>query len=412
MKRRFIVNTKGSDTIDLKDKRFKKQILRWGRWFHDNAQDGVFEVTKDKVSQLVKNFKEKVIENVPVLRGHHTQDEADANPDLIAGEIEDLELQDDGLYAVIKTTDDKADEQIGTKYKNVSLSIDEDYEDHESGDAKGWVARHLALTTEPYIKKLDPSFIALSEKEDREIVILNLQEENMKKKDKSKEVELEEEKKEEAQVEETKTNGDETVKEKATEEKAEEAKEEASTEEKADETKTEEAKIEETAEEEVAEENNADDVEEDVEGSEKEPKEKVQDDSDEQAELEADESNDTDLSESERKVKSLEKKVKVLEQKDIETRVNTYLSEGKILPAQRDVAMQLLQAKESVNLGEGGSKNVAELFETFVKNSTPQVDLSERGVQPKTNEGSDSTPKQVLGTMDEKTFKKYVNLYK
>ena len=84
----------------------------------------------------------------------------DKNPDLVAGYVEDLALEDDGVYAIIKTVDDDADTEIARKYKNVSASIDSNYQNHETGDWVGWVMRHLALTVEPYIKSLNPNFIA------------------------------------------------------------------------------------------------------------------------------------------------------------------------------------------------------------------------------------------------------------
>jgi hypothetical protein len=159
----FINLNDGSIDYDLADKRYKKQILRFGKWLYDDAENGEFEVTKEKAEEMVKNFKERVIENVPVTRGHVSQEELDKNPDLIAGYVEDLDVEEDGVYAVIKTVDDDADTEIASKYKNVSASIDSNYQDHEKGNFVGWVMRHLALVTEPYIKKLNPNFIALAD---------------------------------------------------------------------------------------------------------------------------------------------------------------------------------------------------------------------------------------------------------
>lgn len=383
------------DTVQLKDKRFKKQVLRVGKWLYDNATSGgpgVFEVTKEKAKELVENFKNRVIENVPVTRGHVRQSEMDKNPNLVAGYVEDLELDDDKVYAVFKTEDDDADEEIGKKYKNVSLSIDENYEDHESGQDKGFVARHLALTVEPYIKKLDPKFVALSDELDKPVVNISLEENMAEEKKKEKEAPKEEA----AQKVEKEAEAPEEKKEVA--EKAE-APEETAVAEKDEEEAAPEPKPqdEEKEEEEV------------TEGSEKDLSD-TETESEEQAEPEAAEEDD-DVTELSEQLRTKDAELAELREKEVETQYKKLLSEGRVLPAQKEEAMALLKNSESVELAEGESTKVSELFKSFIEKSTPQVDMSEKGVSTSKTKKDSDTPDSVL-FRDKKIRDKYLNLYK
>lgn len=403
----YFVNLNDSKGVDLADKKYKKQILRYGKWLYEDAPDGEFEVTPDNAKVLVDNFNKKTVENVPVTRGHVTQEEMDKNPKLIAGYVEELEIQDDGVYAVIKTADDDADEEIETKYKNVSVSIDSNYQDHETGSMMGWVMRHLALTTEPYIKALNPNFIALSDEYDKKIVSINLEDAEQDNKEEVK-TEAKEEVKQEAKQEvkqeikeEAKQEAGQEAKEEAKQEVEQEAKGEAKEEMKQEvkeevkeegkqETKEEvketpeqmEARIRQTVKEEILKELEAKEKEEktgtNTDGAEKDPK---------QSEVKM--SENTKLSELEQSLKLAKSKIKTLELKELEGEVDDLIERGKVLPAQRDITLLLLRNKAVVNLAEGKSDNVANLFKSFLNNTLPQVDLSEKGVPPKTKETKD-----------------------
>ena len=401
----YVVDLADTENVNLADKKYKKQILRFGKWLYDSANSGgsgVFEVTKERAKELVRNFKEKALENVPVTRGHATISEVDRNPDLVAGYVEDLELGEDGVYAVFRTADDRADEEIETKYKNVSSSVDENYEDHETGESRGFTLRHLALTTEPYIKKLKPQFVALSDEYDKNIININLT--DMAKK---KDVNLEEGTKvEETKAEETKT--DEAAK--TTEETTETT--EATDEAKKDESTEATQGAEETAE--AKEEEGTEKKEEDVEGSEKDVEEKTgtkEEEAKEEAkeEVEEETKEEVELSEVEKQLRESQDKIAKLEAEKAESKVEVLLSEGKILPVQKEETLALLQNKEMVNLAEGESKSVSELFDAFLSKNAKQVDLSEKGVQvTKTKETSEG--KSYLG-LPKKEFDRAINLY-
>lgn len=346
----MLIFTNNDNLIELSDKRYRKQILRLGEWRHSTARDGVLSVTKEKALRMVENFKNKVIENVPVLRGHHTQAQAEANPHLIAGYVEDLELADDGVYAVLNL-EDEATQEVGKKYKNVSAAIDESYQDHESGSLMGEVIRHIALVTEPYIKKLDPNFIALSEGSTLLInqTIMASEKDQVEKTD--EEVETTEE----------------VATEEATTETTEETTETVETEEKPEETETEETKEEEEVEE------------------------------------------TTELSEVEAEIKRLQKENKELREREIETEFSVMLSEGKVIPAVKDEYIALRSSSETIYLSEDKSESVSELIKSFVSKLPEMVKLGEAGVS-----GGESgvelseKEKKELATVSEEARKKYL----
>lgn len=130
--------------------RFKKELLREGTWFHRAAKDGVLKVTKDTLNSLVKNFKEKVLDNVFVPLGHPIGDDPSKN----VGEVVDLEASDDGkLMAEIEVKDEGIAEKIKKGLiKGISASLVEDYVRKDTGENVGPVLFHAALVSEPYIK--------------------------------------------------------------------------------------------------------------------------------------------------------------------------------------------------------------------------------------------------------------------
>lgn len=131
-----------------------KQILRYGEWKNPNAKNGILSITKEYVKQLVENFKHTPF--VPVLRGHVANNDAEANPGLIITKnIKELNADDSGLNAIFEVEDGELD-----KYNDVSASIDEAYENHETGSIIGATLKHIALVVDPYIKGLG-NFIPL-----------------------------------------------------------------------------------------------------------------------------------------------------------------------------------------------------------------------------------------------------------
>ena len=156
-------------------KTVQKQILRYGEWKNPNAKNGVLSITKDYIQQLVDNFKHTPF--VPVLRGHVANNDAEANTDLIvAKNITDLSMDEQGLNATFEVDESELD-----KYNDVSASIDEAYENHETGNIIGATLKHIALVVDPYIKGLR-NFVPLKDKVN---YLINLSDIQMAKTEKS-----------------------------------------------------------------------------------------------------------------------------------------------------------------------------------------------------------------------------------
>ncbi len=137
--------------------KFRKQILKLGKWFHWDADGGVLNVTEETIDNIIKNFKKKVIENVFVPLTH-TND-----PSKNAGEIIGLEKTEEGLDAVIEIKDETIAEKIAKGLiKCISASLDPNYKIKKSNKFAGPTLLHAALVSEPYIKGMG-SFIPLAE---------------------------------------------------------------------------------------------------------------------------------------------------------------------------------------------------------------------------------------------------------
>ena len=138
-------------------------MLRYGTW---NYGKDKLNIDENLVNQLKQNFLHSPF--APVTRGHIDQEEMEKNPYLIVSKnIKGLEIKDDGLYASMEL-----DDQDLEKYNDVSVSIEPNYENHENGKDMGWILKHVALVTNPFIKGLKP-FTELQESHN---ILINLSE--------------------------------------------------------------------------------------------------------------------------------------------------------------------------------------------------------------------------------------------
>lgn len=137
--------------------KFRKQILKLGKWYHWNAEEGILNVTKEILEKIVKNFKDKVLDHVTVPLTHSS------NPALNTGEVTDLIQTKEGLDAICEIKDLSVVEKIKNGLiKSISASLDPNYLNKETGSFMGPVVLHAALVQEPYIKGMG-DFIQLSE---------------------------------------------------------------------------------------------------------------------------------------------------------------------------------------------------------------------------------------------------------
>lgn len=333
-----------SDTLELGEKMFKKQVLRYGKWNYNGSD---FVVDENLVDTLISNFQNGVWQNIPVTRGHKENEVLEEHPEYVVSYVKALEKDSNGLNMVFTVDDEESADEVIKKYRDVSAGILDGYEDHETGQNKGSVLTHIALVVEPYIKKLAP-FIQLGEKNRAEVIELtNFEESNITKPIMNEEVtpvvtpEVEvkpvEEKPVEPVADETVTVDEAPVEE--TEVKSEEAQEQPKVEEPkpTEDGKTEEVTLSESA--------------------------KVQ----------------KELADARANEKLLADKLATLEAEKL---FSEALNGGKVLPAQRDAAIALLKAgKNTIHFGES-SVSIATLFADFLAKAKPVIKFGEDGVTP------------------------------
>jgi hypothetical protein len=309
-------------------KKIRKQVLKTGKWFYEDAPNGVLNFTSDYLKQLAENFKRSP--HAPVLRSHVDNQTAERNPHLIVSKnIDVLEFADNALWAEFS-----ADEKELEKYNDVSVAI-EPVEDHKSGEFIGDVVKHIALVLNPYIKTLD-TFQQLGEKENNYLILLS-------------EITMQDEK-----------------------EKVE---------------TTEEVKQEETAET-VAEA----EAETEVEAKDESTADVITEKTDDVTEEKSEEDKSSDairaqLSEKESENRALRAKLVKLE---AEANYNKLLKEGKVLPSFKTEFIALTEAvsnsTEVIELSDGKQKTTKELLESMLSKMPVLINLTEKGVN--TEDGS------------------------
>lgn len=155
---RPVYQLNSSTTIELsEDGTFRKQILKYGKWYHWAARNGELKITKDLISNIVDNFKQKIIENVSVPLTH-TDD-----PSKNTGRVVDLIQTEKGLDAIIEVKDKSIVQKIKDDLiKCISASIDPNYREKTSNKFVGATLLHAALVQEPFIKGMQ-GFVPLSD---------------------------------------------------------------------------------------------------------------------------------------------------------------------------------------------------------------------------------------------------------
>ena len=348
--------------LDESDKgTFRKQVLRIGKFFHKGAKNGILNITKQSLEKIIKNFKNKVIDNVSVPITHTS------DPAMNTGEVKDLILTETWLDAILEIKDKSITKKINKwLIQAVSASIEENYEDKETGKKMWPVIRHVALVSEPYIKKMSAfQAVSLSDAENYNLVY------------------LEEEEKVEEQIEEIKEEPKEDLKyvinklmekvsaleAKFTESPKEETpKEEAKAESDVVESKEEE-KIE-TKEEEIKEEPKEEDwIKEAFEKAKQTEKEEKQ---------EEEEDEETELSDT--KALELSEREQELVKKEAEITYNNYLTQGKITPSQKDVFISILTSKTwAIDLADNSQADPKSLIKEFLDKQPKIYDFNEIG---------------------------------
>ena len=414
----FQLNLRDGDVIELGESQtFRKQLLKYGRWYHWAADGGVLDVTKDLVKSIVKNFKKKTIDHVAIPLTHTS------DPSKNTGEVIDLIQTDDGLDVICEIKDESIVEKIKNGLiKSISASIDPNYLVKASNKFTGPVLVHAALVQEPYIKGMS-NFIPLSDEFD-ERPILSLESTSIFNEIQEIKGKLElllKQKSEETaeEVEETVEEIDEEV---PTEEVTEEVTEEnAPTDE---EIEKEIKKDAEETTEEVADETVIEEVEETEEEEEEDEFEKSAYSKCMSAEMKAGKSmteaakickdkikkSTEDVSEDKSETKSDDKTTKQdVDLAEVEKEFDGYLKAGKVVPAQKEAFIRLLSSKKEVELSDGSEVDLSTVLKSFFDAQPKIINFDEEGItedptviDPTQTKATDGMPPEVKDFYTEK----------
>lgn len=133
---------------------FRKHILNMGDLIHPNTGAKI-KIDNNFVTKLKTNFENKVCDIVQVPLANDSNQHVES-PDRNVGEVVDIEVKNNKVYAVIDARDPKAVEKFKNKtYIGASAMLSLDYTDTSTGKKAGPTLCHVAVTNRPYITNLE-----------------------------------------------------------------------------------------------------------------------------------------------------------------------------------------------------------------------------------------------------------------
>lgn len=148
----------------------KKQVwvcvLPYGE-FHD-PRYGKVKITREMCEQMVKNFKSGIPHYEPPINISH-KDEMGA-----FGVVRDLEVREDGLWALLELTAEGAELVEKERFRYLSAEFAEHYTDKRTGKDVGFVFLGVALTNRPAHPGMRPLELEEGETMEEEVVKLTV----------------------------------------------------------------------------------------------------------------------------------------------------------------------------------------------------------------------------------------------
>ena len=140
-----------ADSEGGKYKRFKKQICQFREYVDPNNTSKRMVLDKLVGKRLKENFDGGEYGVVAVPLGHPRN-----SSELAAwnrGEMVNMELTDEGINAVIEIRDDETAKSIENRnIPDVSMGFEDNYLDKKTGKFVGPLLKHVGLVVDPYIK--------------------------------------------------------------------------------------------------------------------------------------------------------------------------------------------------------------------------------------------------------------------
>ena len=331
-----------ADNAGGKYKRFKKQICQFGEYVDPNNTSKRMVLDKLFGKRLKENFDGGKYGVVAVPLGHPRN-----SSELAAwnrGEMVNMELTDDGINAVIEIRDDETAKSIENRnIPDVSMGFEDNYLDKKTGKFVGPLLKHVGLVVDPYIKGMR-RFVPLA---DEVPAVLFSDSQDYEKEDKTMTVKIKNDREFDVEVTYAVDGENKT------------------------ETVAAGAEIE-------VPEDQAEAVKQQI------------------ADAEAPKDNDKENELSERE-KALADREAVLAEKeaaaakrDTEAKFSKLLSDGKVVPAQKDAFMALSEASSTeIHLSDDETKTVDTLLSEFIE-ASPKLNLTdEKGTDGEGNGGGD-----------------------
>lgn len=159
-------------------KRFVKQLVKFDNWVHPHGGGKKMRLDRQWAEKVASNFNNHVAGQVAVPLGH-PKDSAEL-AQLNRGELTGVEIRDDGMYGTLDVRDAETAKRIEDNLLwDVSISWDPNYVDKLSGEEVGPALLHVGLLTDPYLKGMKPfealanqsNAIMLSESKEYEVAI-------------------------------------------------------------------------------------------------------------------------------------------------------------------------------------------------------------------------------------------------
>lgn len=131
---------------------FRKHLLNKGPLRHPTTGDTI-TIDDTFIEKMKKNFDDRVCDIVQVpLAGHKNEHSEDPTRNI--GEVVDIEVTGDKVYAVIDVRDPAHADKLGKTYLGASAMLSLDYLNTKTGQKVGPTLLHSCVTNRPYVTGL------------------------------------------------------------------------------------------------------------------------------------------------------------------------------------------------------------------------------------------------------------------
>jgi hypothetical protein len=152
-----IVPSDGDGYVELArtktGKLFRKHLLNKGPLRHPTTGDTI-QIDDDFIAKLKKNFDDRICDIVQVPLAN-AKNEHSEEPDRNIGEVVDIEVKGDKVYAVMDIRDPGHADRLGKTYLGASAMMSLDYTNTKTGEKVGPTLLHSCVTNRPYVTGLD-----------------------------------------------------------------------------------------------------------------------------------------------------------------------------------------------------------------------------------------------------------------